>query len=80
MKYSVIIPVYKNEASLPRLLEALTTMNQDLNGQLEAVFVVDGSPDQSYALLREAIDKLSFPAQLLAHSRNLAPFRQFAVA
>jgi len=74
MKYSVVIPVYKNEASIPRLLEALTTMNQDLNGQLEAVFVVDGSPDQSYALLREAIDKLSFPAQLLAHSRNFGSF------
>lgn len=74
MKYSVVIPVYKNEASILRLLEALTTMNQDLNGQLEAVFVVDGSPDQSYALLREAIDKLSFPAQLLAHSRNFGSF------
>ena len=74
MKYSVVIPVYKNEASIPRLLEALTAMNQDLNGQLEAVFVVDGSPDQSYALLRDAIDKLAFPAQLLAHSRNFGSF------
>lgn len=74
MKYSVVIPVYKNEASIPRLLQALTTMNQDLSGQLEAVFVVDGSPDQSYVLLRDAIDKLSFPAQLLAHSRNFGSF------
>lgn len=74
MKYSVVIPVYKNEASILRLLEALTAMNQDLNGQLEAVFVVDGSPNQSYALLRDAIDKLSFPAQLLAHSRNFGSF------
>lgn len=74
MKYSVIIPVYKNEASIPRLLQALTAMNQDMSGQLEAVFVVDGSPDQSYALLRDAIDKLSFPTQLLAHSRNFGSF------
>lgn len=74
MKYSVVIPVYKNEASIPRLVDTLVAMNQDLNGQLEAVFVVDGSPDQSYALLRDAIDKLSFPAQLLAHSRNFGSF------
>jgi len=74
MKYSVIIPVYKNEASIPRLLQALTAMNQDMSGQLEAVFVVDGSPDQSYALLRDAIDKLIFPTQLLAHSRNFGSF------
>jgi glycosyltransferase involved in cell wall biosynthesis len=35
---------------------------------------VDGSPDRSYALLRESIDVLGFPAQLLAHSRNFGSF------
>lgn len=74
MKYSVVIPVYKNEASIPRLLQVLTVMNQALNGDLEAVFVVDGSPDQSYTLLRQEIDKLNFPVQLLAHSRNFGSF------
>ena len=74
MKYSVIIPVYKNEASIPRLLQVLTGMNKELNGQLEAVFVVDGSPDQSYLLLRNALDQLDFSAQLLAHSRNFGSF------
>jgi glycosyltransferase involved in cell wall biosynthesis len=74
MKYSIIIPVYKNEGSISRLLQVLSGMNQRLNGELEAVFVVDGSPDQSYALLREGIEKLNFPAQLLAHSRNFGSF------
>ncbi len=74
MKYSIIIPVYKNEASIPRLLEVLTFMAYELNGLMEAVLVVDGSPDQSYAILRDAIDKLNFPAQLLAHSRNFGSF------
>jgi len=74
MKCSVVIPVYKSEASIPRLINVLIAMNQALKGQLEAVFVVDGSPDQSYALLRDAIDKLDFPAQLLAHSRNFGSF------
>lgn len=74
MKYSVVIPVYKNETSITRLLEVLTEMNQNLNHQLEAVFVVDGSPDHSYALLSDALKKLNFPAQLLAHSRNFGSF------
>lgn len=74
MKYSLIIPVYKNEASIQRMLDSLTTINQKLGGQLEAVFVVDGSPDRSYELLRDAIDNLSFAAQLLTHSRNFGSF------
>ena len=74
MKFSVVIPVYKNEASLQRLLEALSSMNRQLDGEMEAVFVVDGSPDQSFALLRAALDQLEFPAQLLAHSRNFGSF------
>lgn len=74
MKFSVVIPVYKNEASIPRLLQTLSTMNHELKGAMEAVFVVDGSPDHSFALLRAALDGLDFPAQLLAHSRNFGSF------
>lgn len=74
MKYSIIIPVYKNEASISRLLQTLEEININLENQLEAVFVVDGSPDQSYALLKKGISELSFPAQLLAHSRNFGSF------
>jgi polyisoprenyl-phosphate glycosyltransferase len=74
MKYSLIIPVYKNQASIPRLIEALKFMDDELNGLMEVVFVVDGSPDQSYNILRDEIEKLNFPAQLLAHSRNFGSF------
>lgn len=74
MKYSLIIPVYKNESSIQRMLDSLSAINQKLGGQLEAVFVVDGSPDQSYMLLRDAIGSLSFAAQLLTHSRNFGSF------
>jgi glycosyltransferase involved in cell wall biosynthesis len=74
MKFSVVIPIYKNEASIARLLEALSNMSRQLDDQMEAVFVVDGSPDQSFGLLRTALDQLDFPAQLLAHSRNFGSF------
>lgn len=74
MKYSVVIPVYRNEESLPRLLRTLTEMSQTLNGQLEVVFVVDGSPDRSYRFLRDALGSLPMPAQLIGHSRNFGSF------
>ena len=74
MMYSLVIPVYRNAGSIPRLLEVLAGINASLRGQLEAVFVVDGSPDHSYALLHAALDTLGYPAQLLAHSRNFGAF------
>lgn len=74
MKFSVVIPVYKNEASIPRLLQALSAMSLELSGEMEAVFVVDGSPDQSFALLRASLDGLDFSAQVLVHSRNFGSF------
>ena len=72
---SVVIPVYKNAESIPRLLAALEDMNDSLQGRLEVVFVVDGSPDQSYTLLRDALPRLGCQAQLLAHSRNFGSFQ-----
>lgn len=74
MKYSIVIPVYKNEASIPRLIQTLIAMNVELNGQMEVVFVVDGSPDQSYALLLAALDEMDFSMQILVHSRNFGSF------
>ncbi len=74
IKYSVVVPVYKNEGTIPRLLDALTAISQNLHGKMEVVFVVDGSPDRSFSILRDALGDLSFPAQVLAHSRNFGSF------
>jgi glycosyltransferase involved in cell wall biosynthesis len=72
--FSLIIPVYKNESTIPALLAAVQGIARSLQGKLEVVFVVDGSPDRSYELLRAALETLPFPAQLLAHSRNFGSF------
>ena len=74
VRYSVVIPVYKNEASVARLLEALAGMQAQLDAPMEVVFVVDGSPDQSYARLQAALPSMPFAAQLLGHSRNFGSF------
>jgi len=74
MKYSIIIPVYKNEDSITRLINMLDGLNNQLKESIEVVFVVDGSPDNSFALLNAALGDLNFPAQILVHSRNFGSF------
>jgi len=63
--YSLIIPIYKNEDSIPELLKAVEQLNSKLDGKLEAVFVIDGSPDHSYSLLIECLPQQSFSSQLV---------------
>jgi glycosyltransferase involved in cell wall biosynthesis len=70
VNYSLIVPVYKNEGSIPRLVQVVSEINAQLKGLLEAVFVVDASPDESFARLREALATQDFSGQLLVHSRN----------
>jgi polyisoprenyl-phosphate glycosyltransferase len=74
IKYSVVVPVYRNEATLLELLRQLTSVHASCTGAFEAVFVVDGSPDNSYALLRRELPRMPFPAQLAALSRNFGSF------
>jgi glycosyltransferase involved in cell wall biosynthesis len=72
--YSLVIPVYKNEASLPEVVSTLAEMNSKLHGRLEAVFVVDGSPDRSFEFLQGALPNAGFSSQLLLLSRNFGSF------
>jgi glycosyltransferase involved in cell wall biosynthesis len=72
--FSLIIPIYKNEANLPRLLDALNTLNSRMAGQFEVVFVVDGSPDRCHAILSQRLPQASFDSQLIALSRNFGSF------
>lgn len=71
---SLVIPVYKNEPNISDLLEALRGLNADLGGDLEVVFVVDGSPDRSWSMLRHALGDEPFGSQLVLLSRNFGSF------
>jgi glycosyltransferase involved in cell wall biosynthesis len=71
---SLVVPVYENEANLPDLLSALRDLHADLAGDLEVVLVVDGSPDQSWAILRDELSRQPFQSQLLLLSRNFGSF------
>ncbi|MCL1961526.1 MAG: glycosyltransferase family 2 protein [Desulfovibrionaceae bacterium] len=71
---SLVIPVYRNEASLPDLLAALQQMAGALPEPLEVVFVVDGSPDRCHDILRERLPATGLTATLLLLTRNFGAF------
>lgn len=74
-RYSVVVPVYGNEQTIPELIDECGRLAVELDGRLEVVFVVDGSPDGSLILLRRLLaDSKSFTAQLIALSRNFGSF------
>jgi polyisoprenyl-phosphate glycosyltransferase len=51
--YSVIVPVYNEEANIPELYRRLRAVIDSLDGEAELVFVNDGSRDRSLAMLRD---------------------------
>lgn len=74
-RYSVVVPVYKNEPTLAALVERLGGLAGELDAPLEAVFVVDGSPDGSLLLLRRLLsEEKRFFSQLTSLSRNFGSF------
>lgn len=67
---SLIIPVYKNEDSIFELLSAITEdFGLDAN-VLEVIFVVDGSPDKSFDILKSNLKKVNFRSKIILLSKN----------
>jgi glycosyltransferase involved in cell wall biosynthesis len=69
-RYSVVVGVYRNASTLPAVVETLANFSRELDGPLEVVFVIDGSPDRSLAILRELLPTAPFSSQLISLSRN----------
>ena len=76
--HSIVVPVYRNEATLRELLWQIAALGGELAEPLEVVCVVDGSPDNSYALLKIELPKMPFRSQVLCLSRNFGSFARFA--
>lgn len=72
-RYSVVIPVYKNEETIPRLFARLRDIATRWQ-ELEVVIVVDGSPDGSADAIRREVVGAPFSVHLVEHSRNFGSF------
>jgi glycosyltransferase involved in cell wall biosynthesis len=75
---SLVIPIYNNEESLPRLFREVGALVDRVPGGLEVVFVVDGSPDGSLRHLREHLPSWGVQTQLIELSRNFGSFAAIA--
>ncbi len=74
-KRSLVIPVYRNEESISALIQVVRTLAADSPaGEFEAIFVLDGNPDQSCARLRELLPGAGFASRLILLSRNFGSF------
>jgi polyisoprenyl-phosphate glycosyltransferase len=71
---TVIVPVYRNRETLPALIARLEGVSERLEGRFEAIFVIDGSPDDSGAVLRGLLRDSALRSRLVWHSRNFGSF------
>ena len=74
LSYSLVVPVYRNEANIPALLAAIAGLHRELGPSFEAIFVVDGSPDASHERLQQALPAQPFVSTLVALARNFGAF------
>lgn len=79
LELSLVVPVYGNEGSITELLAAIRAIQDRTDQRFEAVFVVDGSPDRSYARLLAQLPEAGFSSQLICLSRNFGAFSAIRV-
>lgn len=73
VKYSLIVPIYKNEGSIPDLISAINGIAAEVKN-FETVFVIDGVSDNSLGLLRERLPSAGFKSTILLLSKNYGSF------
>ena len=74
MKYAIIVPVFQNQDSIPRLLSNLSSLSEKYENDLEVIFVIDGSTDKSQEILIEDCKVHKFKSQIINHSKNFGSF------
>ena len=71
---SLVVPVYRNSATIERLVETVENIESSVEGGLETIFVIDGSPDDSRERLVAALSRSGLSARVVDHSRNFGSF------
>jgi polyisoprenyl-phosphate glycosyltransferase len=74
IRNSIVVPVYRNSESLRELLLDLEWIADNTVGRTEVVFVVDGSPDDSFSVLQTLLPAWRITSKLIGLSRNFGSF------
>jgi polyisoprenyl-phosphate glycosyltransferase len=56
-KYSIVIPIYNEESTIPELYQRVSAVMNGLDDRSELILINDGSKDRTLALLRELYDR-----------------------
>lgn len=75
----IVIPVYGNEGSLPQLINRLNELNDEISGGVSAIFVIDGSIDNSFESLKQLLVMSRFENQVIKLSRNFGAFNAIRI-
>ncbi|MEA5572227.1 glycosyltransferase family 2 protein [Calothrix sp. UHCC 0171] len=67
--YSIVIPIYNEEANIHEMYRRLTGVMEHLDGESELILVDDGSKDNSLNLMRE-LHRLDSRVNYLSFARN----------
>lgn len=76
--FSLIVPLYRSEPNLPRLLSEIRRLAAEAPGPMELILVNDGSPDRCAEILAEELPRMDFPVRLVHLSRNFGAFPAIA--
>jgi polyisoprenyl-phosphate glycosyltransferase len=68
-KYSLVLPIYNEQETIPELVRRIGQLMDQLDGDAEAIFVDDGSSDSSYEAM-VAAREIDRRFKLLRLSRN----------
>jgi polyisoprenyl-phosphate glycosyltransferase len=71
---TLVVPIYRNAATIDALVAAVAGIAAEVEGGLEAVFVIDGSPDDSRARLMRALPGAPYRSRVVTHARNFGSF------
>jgi glycosyltransferase involved in cell wall biosynthesis len=71
---SLVVPVYRNATSIAALVDTVERIAGELDGSLETIFVIDGSPDDSRERLLRALTGRRLRARVVDLSRNFGSF------
>lgn len=72
--HSLVIPVYRNAGTIEALVATVGELARGVDGELETIFVIDGSPDDSQRLLASELQRAMVRSRLVEHSRNFGSF------
>lgn len=69
IKYSIVVPIFNEAATIPELWRQLHLVIQNLDSACEVIFIDDGSKDNSYQLLSQ-LQQENNEIKILRLSRN----------